>query len=243
MRIEFINRRVHKLRDELLGHSKEYSLNKLDLSLNLLKPFLSKGQRVRFNHLMNSRRYDPDGDLNKWPNPEYWSHNLADFIVNSGVLPKPKGGRKVIILAPASNSGAAETIMQNELGEGYKFIPGDLSRVKPYDKSMRHYRMDASYLPFADGFCDVVLDTLGAMHYEAIEKWGARKLVTKLFEEYRRVLGDNGMVIIDMVTLENVKKALSVRGNVEGFTHEDIGWRNFKFRIYRKIAEKEIVGA
>ena len=227
---------IGDFRDEVLGYTKKHSLNELQDIFDSLVPFLSEDQITRFRHLLISLDYNPDGYHKNWSHSKRIAEKRSNFLTKSGILPKPSKGEEVIILSPSANTGLIEAFIQKKLGRGYKVLAGDLSTAEPYDKSIRHFRLDAGFLPFRDEFVNVIYDDEGASLFESSldSGYGTSNLTENLFAEYNRVLKPGGILVVDGQAADYVDKVLAEKGGPAGFSSTKVKWKKETYGVYRK---------
>lgn len=170
--------------------------------------------------------------------------NRAFVLADSGLIPKPMVGEKTIILSTSSNSGLTEAKLQENLGEkDYLVISNDIAKIDRI-KGSTHSRSDASFLPFADRSVNVVYDYLGAVWGEVQRdlslSFYKTEYVKNIFQEYNRVLKENGIVIIDSSTAHFIDMLLGKDKFIEGFLKEDVVFSGFPIRVYRQIPQIDL---
>lgn len=227
---------IGDFRDEVLGHTKKHSLNELQDIFDSLIPFLSEDQITRFRHLLISLDYNPDGYHENWSHSKKIAEKRSNFLSKSGVLPKPSNGKEITILSPSANTGLVEAYLQKKLGPGYRVLAGDLSTAEPFDKSIKHFRLDAGFLPFKEESIDVIYDDEGASLFEsALDKgYGTKSFTENLFTEYHRVLEPNGILIVDGQAADYIDQVLGDKINQMGFSAVKVKWKKETYGVYQK---------
>ncbi len=154
------------------------------------------------NNILKS--YDSDGRLARWGFETAESEiklvvqGVSEFI--DGRL--RVGKQPIRILSPSANTGKIEAAIKARYGDQVRVIASDIADLSKTDlnPTITHSRADARRLPFKDKTFDIVFDRLGASWYAAKEgnDYGhAAESVKPLWDEYRRVLRDGGLLLLD----------------------------------------------
>ena len=141
-----------------------------------------------------------EGDLGKWGRTkEYirFQNNLADLIIDNGLLSNDSEHPRKRVLSVSANSGLGENILQQRLKDQVKVIVADLVIPKTRYEEGNRILHDARRLPIRCESTDILIDTMGALWYEGTERGGDMRA---LLEEYLRVLDTGGLLVIDKST-------------------------------------------